>query len=136
MRAIITCFLIDDDPDDHDIFKMALNGISDSLKCVSATDGADGIEKLSSDKSFVPDYIFLDLNMPRIDGKECLREIRKMVHLDSVPVIIYSTSSASNDIAETKKLSASGYIVKQPRLDLLKQKLIEVFKGNGHGDLL
>jgi CheY-like chemotaxis protein len=136
MRPFLTCFLIDDDPDDHDIFKMALNGISDRLQCVTAADGADGIEKLERNEEFTPDYIFLDLNMPRVDGRACLKEIRKIERLTKVPVIIYSTSVATKDMEETKELSADGYIVKQPRLELLKQKLIELFKANGHDKYL
>ncbi len=130
---ILTCFLIDDDPDDHEIFKMALNEISSYLACETACDGEEGLQRLHSDEDFLPDYIFVDLNMPRIDGKECVRGIRKIERLDPVPVIIYSTSTASHDMAETKKLQANGYVVKQPRLEMLAKKLKEVFVEHGHG---
>jgi CheY-like chemotaxis protein len=103
MRPFLTCFLIDDDPDDHDIFKMALNGISDRLQCVTAADGADGIEKLERNEEFTPDYIFLDLNMPRVDGRACLKEIRKIERLTKVPVIIYSTSVAIKGYGRNKR---------------------------------
>ena len=135
MRSILLCLLIDDDPDDHEIFKMALSEISERIACKTATDGEDGLQTLHKGEEN-PDYIFLDLNMPRMDGKECLREIRKVDRYKDVPVIIYSTSIALSDMAETKKLSANGYIVKQPRLELLVKKLKEVFTANGHGDFL
>ncbi|HEY0047074.1 MAG TPA: response regulator, partial [Flavobacterium sp.] len=60
----------------------------------------------------LPDFIFLDLNMPEKGGKECLVEIRKHSKLKEIPVIIYSTSSSKKDIDDTYELGANLYITK------------------------
>jgi CheY-like chemotaxis protein len=83
---------------------------------------------LLKDPSITPDYIFLDLNMPRMDGKECLKEIRKRNHLKEIPVIIFTTSAAEKDKDEAKRLGATSFITKPPLIDTLAQKLLEVFQ--------
>ena len=122
---VITCLLVDDDEDDREIFSLALQDVDPSIDCVTARDGREALSILSI--NFVPDYIFLDLNMPLMDGKECLKEIRKRSHLNAVPVIIYSTSSAEKDKEETKKLGASSFITKPPLVSALAKKLSDVF---------
>lgn len=105
------CFLIDDDLDDQEIFILALERIHPALHCDTASSGGEALRRLS-DTSYVPDYIFLDLNMSRMNGKECLREIKKLNHLKDVPVIIYSTSSLKYDVSETIQLGATEFITK------------------------
>ena len=128
MPTSITCLLIDDDSDDQEIFGMALAKVSMSIGCIVANDGHEAIEKLHNDGSFIPDLIFLDLNMPRMNGIQCLREIRKLVRLQDVPVIVYSTSSELKDFMESKQLGANDYLTKQSSLSALISKLTEVFK--------
>ncbi len=123
----MVCFLIDDDVDDREIFAITLAEIDTNIKCLTANDGREGIEKLTADESFIPDYIFLDLNMHRLNGKECLKEIKKIDRLKNTKVIIYSTSSNPQDITETRELKANGYMVKQASLSSLRKKLMEVF---------
>jgi CheY-like chemotaxis protein len=124
MRRI--CLLVDDDEDDREIFCMALNETDPSIHCLIAGDGIEAL-KMLSDTAFIPDYIFLDLNMPLMSGMECLQEIRKRSHLADVPVIIYSTSGSQKDIEESTKLGASNFITKPPRIAVLTEKLAEVF---------
>ena len=123
-----TCFLIDDDIDDQEIFTLVLKSVNPSITCITANDGIEAVSKLTSEETFNPDYIFLDLNMPRMDGKECLREIKKIDRLKSTPVIIYSTSSAQHDISDTRALGASGYLEKQSSVTELKNRLAHYFK--------
>lgn len=130
MHNKITCFLIDDDDDDQEIFSMALSNIDDAIDCVTANDGIDALNKLSSDNTFIPDFIFLDLNMVRMNGRECLVEIKKIQRLQKVPVIIYSTSSEQKDISETKRLGATDYIVKPPSMTQLEKRLEQVLRRN------
>ncbi len=108
----ILCFLIDDDKDDQEIFMLALEDMKIPVSCITANDGNEALLKFAQDETFLPDYIFLDLNMPRINGKQCLIEIKKIDHLKNVPVIIYSTSSAQKDKTETQILGASAFITK------------------------
>lgn len=123
-----TCFLIDDDIDDQEIFALVLKSVNPSIACVVANDGIEAVSKLTKEETFNPDYIFLDLNMPRMDGKECLQEIKKIDRLKETPVIIYSTSSEQKDIIETRKLGASDYLEKQSSVAELKKRLAHFFK--------
>jgi CheY-like chemotaxis protein len=120
------CLLVDDDGDDKEIFCLALAQADPSMKCSIASDGLEALAMLNS-ASFIPDYIFLDLNMPLMNGKECLREIRKADRLRDVPVIIFSTSQLQKDIMETKTLGASSFITKPPSVAKLAQALAELF---------
>lgn len=122
-----SCLLIDDDEDDKEIFCIALAEANPAAKCFTANDGVEALAILKDEK-FVPDYIFLDLNMPLMSGKECLAEIRKRKHLDNTPVIIFSTSASQKDVQETHALGASGFITKPPLVGALIEKLTEVFQ--------
>jgi CheY-like chemotaxis protein len=112
MTNFITCFLIDDDVDDQEIFELALRDVDHSIKCYYANDGVEAVNKLNSEIGFIPDFIFLDLNMPRMNGIQCLAQIKKITRLKDVPVIMYSTSSDSKFINEAKKNGASDYLTK------------------------
>lgn len=124
-----TCLLVDDDEDDSEIFALAASEARASIDCVFASDGIKALSMLQN-PGFVPDFIFLDLNMPRMSGKECLVEIRKRPHLSATPVIIYSTSASQRDVEDTLALGASSFITKPPLISTLTEKLIEVFEGN------
>jgi CheY-like chemotaxis protein len=113
------CFLVDDDQDDQEIFTMALEELDLPVKCVIASDCSEAISKLSKDRTFNPDYIFLDINMPKMNGKECLKEIKKHAHLKHIPVIMYSTSLKPSDVSETRKLGAVGFITKPNKVSEL-----------------
>jgi CheY-like chemotaxis protein len=127
MKNGTTCFLIDDDIDDQEIFKLVLKTVNPAITCIVANDGVEAVHKLSQE-GFNPDYIFLDLNMPRMDGKECLQEIKKIARLKDTPIIIYSTSSELRDIRETRALGACDYLEKQSSVGELKNRLAHFFK--------
>jgi len=127
MSLGISCFLIDDDVDDQDIFILALAEVDRSIRCEVASDSIDALKRLSN-KELRPDYIFLDLNMPRMNGKQCLSQIRKIDFLRDIPVIIYSTSSDQRDRTETAQLGAADYIVKPNTVSALAGILAQFFK--------
>lgn len=127
---VITCLLVDDDPDDQEIFMLALTRLAYPVRCVTADDGLDAIEQLNADSSFVPDYIFLDLNMPRMDGFQCLAAIKKMDHLAHVPVIIYTTSAEQHDKDKSYELGCYQFITKPISITELKEMLDDVFMAN------
>ena len=123
-----TFLIVDDDTDDLHFFCEVVNDIDPSIKCFTAFDGVDALRQLGSVMKKLPDYIFLDLNMPRMDGREFLAEIKKDKKLKNVPVIIFSTSALQRDMEDTKKLGAVHYLIKPTDLQKLKQQIILVMK--------
>jgi CheY-like chemotaxis protein len=122
-----TCLLIDDDLDDQEIFMLALEKVDSELRCVVANNGYEGLKYLNTTSNPLPSYIFLDLNMPLMNGKECLIEIKKHSYLKHIPVVIYTTSSLQDDIIQTQKLGASDFITKPSSIPELSLKLAKAF---------
>jgi CheY-like chemotaxis protein len=134
MKKVKTLFIIDDDADDRELFIEALQEIDDSIICYTAHNGEDALKKLGGELPHTPDYIFLDLNMPRLNGKQCLFEIKRIDNLKHIPVIIYSTSSEQRDIEETKRLGAAHFLTKPNTFDELCNQIKYVLK-NGFQSL-
>ena len=76
----------------------------------------------------MPEYIFLDLNMPRMNGKQCLEQIKSESNFNSIPVIIYTTSKAKEDIEETRYLGAHYFLTKPYKYADLKKAIESIFK--------
>lgn len=110
--------LIDDDVDDQEIFLTALETVSGSVKCIAISNAVDALQKLSA-KQVVTELIFLDLNMPRMNGQQFLLEIKKNDDLKDIPIIILSTSSHPATIELTKELGAKDFITKPDKFDEL-----------------
>jgi len=123
----MNCLFVDDDIDDQEIFSFAVRGLNKPISLVTAGDGLEALEILKADKTFIPDCIFLDLNMPRMNGKECLPELRKLPWLKEVPIIIYTTSSEERDKLETRRLGASDFMTKESSIEGLKTALDRIF---------
>lgn len=122
------CFLIDDDEDDRDIFMIALENADGSYGCVAARNGIDALNIIDTNKNFNPDFIFIDLNMPYMSGKECLQSIKNNSRFTATPVIMYTTSSYGRDVDETKKIGASHFLVKPPGVNSLTKLLSDILK--------
>ena len=125
MSHPLQCLLIDNDEDDQEIFAMALKEISPVISCTFMSSGIMALEKLKTDLSFLPSLIFIDLNMPLMDGEECLLEIKKLSHLEKVPIYIYSTAALPRLAVRMKELGAADFIVKPSSF----KKLIELLSG-------
>lgn len=104
--------MVDDDEDDRKMFQEALLTVDGAAEFIQAEDGLVALEMLSGHPAFVPDLIFLDLNMPRKDGKQFLAEVSRITSLRAIPVIVYSTSKNPRDIEEVKNLGAVQFITK------------------------
>jgi CheY-like chemotaxis protein len=122
------CFLIDDDLDDQEIFLMALHEADKDIHCEVANDGIEAIKKLTEDTSFIPDFIFLDINMPRMNGMQCLVEIKKINHLAEVKIIMLSTSADRNMISRSKELGATEFLLKPSAIGLLVNTLTKILE--------
>lgn len=108
--------LIDDDDDDQEIFLAALKHISGSIKFSGENNASHALDKLSG-RLLSPDLIFLDLNMPVMNGRQFLKEIKQRETLRNIPVVIFTTSAVAATIRETKDMGASGFITKPDTLD-------------------
>jgi CheY-like chemotaxis protein len=120
--------LIDDDIDDQELFAHALKHLDVSVDFVTANDGVHAIEKINSDSDFNPYFIFIDVNMPRMNGIECLVEIKKISKVKNTPVYLYSTYGDPDTISAGKKLGAVDLLVKAHSMKELEQTLAEIFQ--------
>lgn len=111
--------LVDDDSDDVELFKDAIRELSPDIVCWSAKDGEQGLKLLREELLVLPDCIFLDVNMPVMDGRECLSSIKSDSRLRGIPVFMYSTTSNDTEISLLKRLGAKDFVIKPPRFDLL-----------------
>ena len=126
MEKKIKCLLIDDDPDDQDLFRYALQKIEFDIELFIADDGAYAMEQLS-DENFLPDIIFIDLNMPRLNGIECIREIKKIDRLVNIPAYIYSTAHEYQNEIDIKQMGIREYIEKPNNVMELLPVLKKIF---------
>lgn len=122
--------LADDDEDDRLFFKDAVEKVKKRTKITFLNDGEQLMNYLTSSGDSLPQVIFLDLNMPRKNGLECLREIRSKSTLRELSVAIYSTSSSEEDIEETFAQGANIYIKKPRDFAMLKKIMAEVLSLN------
>ena len=118
--------LIDDDFDDRDTFLLSIKEVDPLINCVTAKDGKEAMEMLKEDETFIPDFIFLDLNMPRMGGKEFLVAVRKLERMKNVLIYIYTTSAAIKEKEEAIALSAAGFITKPYTINKLKEILSDL----------
>ena len=116
-------FFIDDDEDDRDFFCSAVQNINSNINCNFAKDGIEGIAYLKAHQAWVPNGIFIDMNMPKIDGKQCLMEIREIQELKDVPIYIYSTSGSTKLIDELLSLGATEFLIKPVTMSALESML-------------
>ena len=117
--------LIDDDEDDQFIFKDALQETCSSWECITARHGLEGLQILSQ-VSVLPTIIFLDLNMPIMNGEEFLRRIKQHHQYKSIPVIIFSTTNSPGDKQRLLQMGASRFITKSGDFNILKENLVEI----------
>lgn len=122
--------LVDDDQDDRQFFADALTGLDMSTELYEVADGMACLQFLTNNMEHRPDLIFLDLNMPVMNGFQCLDRIREEESCKDVIVAIYSTSSSEKDIEETFKKGANIYITKPSSFKDLKKSLKQVIKTN------
>jgi CheY-like chemotaxis protein len=118
-------FYADDDAEDREIFCEVIQQISPDIKVVLSQDGEEALEVLRTQLN-PPDVIFLDVNMPKMNGIECLSKLKSDVRLKSIPVIIYSTTSDSREVNKLIMLGAEDCISKAGSLEKLKESLQEV----------
>lgn len=108
-----TAILIDDDRDDLEFLEEAIRQVDNSVKCISYLFCDDALQKIFNDSSLVPNYIFIDINMPRLDGSQCLKELRSDPKLKNVPITMLSTSMPA-PVAKSLKENGANFTFQKP----------------------
>ncbi|MEO6252052.1 MAG: response regulator [Ferruginibacter sp.] len=117
----LNILLADDDTDDCQFFKEAITEFIPATNFTVVNDGEQLMHLLINETGKLPDVLFLDLNMPRKDGFECLKEIKQNKRLKDLPVVILSTSSEYTHINNLFKNGADVYICKPGSFEQLVQ---------------
>jgi CheY-like chemotaxis protein len=115
--------VIDDDTDDRELFTEALASVDPVIVCDQATDGAEALKRLTTKEIDRPDIIFLDINMPVMDGWQFLKRLKKEDTYKHIPVIVYTTSSNLKDKRIADDLGALCFITKPSAFGRLKDML-------------
>lgn len=130
----VVILMAEDDPDDRLLSEEALKEAHLANELHFVIDGEELLDYLRHQGKFTdpeenprPGIILLDLNMPKKDGREALKEIKEDEKLRYIPVVVLTTSKAEEDILKSYDLGVSGYVTKPVTL----QELIEVMKGLG-----
>lgn len=126
LNTPLKILLADDDEDDRLLFTDALKELKLKTMVHTVNDGIDLMEYLATNSNNLPQLLFLDLNMPRKNGFECLKEIRSNHNFSEISIAIYSTSLAEKDIEETFFNGANVYINKPNSFEGLKEALSTV----------
>lgn len=124
--------LIDDDPDDVEIFADALKDLAMATTFHYFCDGVSAIKKLSDHSIGSPDIIFIDINMPMISGWDCLRELKNIAFLQQIPIVLYSTSSPEQEGLAASDVGAAAFLTKPNTMSELKKSLDELFSSIFH----
>jgi two-component system, chemotaxis family, response regulator Rcp1 len=113
--------LVEDNPADARLAELALREGETRIKITIARDGVEALAFLHKEgihaRARSPDFILLDLNLPKKDGREVLREIKADAKIKHIPVAILTTSDAESDILYSYRMQANCYMVKPLELD-------------------
>lgn len=116
MSKPLEVLLVEDDEDDVLLTKEALKDSKVIVSMAVAPDGDDALKRLRRQPPFedapVPDLILLDLNLPRVSGREVLKELKGDPVLKKIPVVVLTTSAADTDVLKCYDLGANCYITK------------------------
>ena len=117
----IEVLLVEDSPGDVRLTQEAFRDANGSIKLHVASDGVEAMAFLRREGAFVnaprPDFILLDLNLPKMDGREVLALIKEDENLKTIPTVILTTSDAEADIVKSYQLRANCYLSKPVQLD-------------------
>ena len=120
-RKVLEVLLVEDSPGDVRLTQEAFREANRAIRLHVATDGVEAMAFLRHEGAHVqaprPDLILLDLNLPKMDGREVLAHIKENDELRTIPTVILTTSEAESDIAKSYNLRANCYLTKPVQLD-------------------
>jgi CheY-like chemotaxis protein len=121
--------LIDDDEDDQFIFINALKEITAEHKCSIVNNGMEALSHLNANPH-LPDLIFLDLNMPVMNGIELILILKSDQRFTDIPTVIYTTSDNPEEKKQMKELGVSAFLTKTANFKKLKSELARILEEN------
>jgi len=133
MADTIKILLVEDNPADIRLIKEVFKDTNSNNQIFVVNDGVDALKFLNKHDNFhnvpKPDIILLDLNLPRKDGREVLKEIKNSLEFKYIPIVVLTTSSSNEDIVRTYGNHANCYITKPVDFDQFLKviKSIEYF---------
>jgi CheY-like chemotaxis protein len=110
--SALNIMLVEDELADMHLIRFALNNGELPVSLHHACDGLDAVQYLEQHPATLPDLILLDLNMPRMDGKEFLKTVKHHPMWSQIPVVVLTTSDAERDVLDVYRLGAAGYVTK------------------------
>lgn len=116
-------YLIDDDQDDRELFCEVIEDIDVHIVCYTENSARKALEKLNGKLIEYPDVIFLDVNMPVMDGWQCLSILKSSEVYKDIPVIMYSTSSEKEHIIKAQQMGAVSFFTKPTDFTSLRKGL-------------
>jgi len=125
LRKAKNIFLVEDDEDDQQFFKEAIKDIDETICLGLAVNGVDALAKLGS-MSILPDLIFMDINMPLMNGLDCLKKLKSLVKFQNIPVVILTTSSIVLNRQLPFTLEANSYLKKPSDSLMLKKNIADM----------
>ena len=141
----IKVLLVEDDPGDALLVREALADDERGDEISVASDGVYALEQLNDSERPLPDLILLDLNLPRMDGRELLAEIKREPKFAPIPVVVLTTSKDEEDVFRTYDLGVSSFITKPVTfaglVDVMRTwtrywfEIVELPNGHGHDDV-
>ncbi len=111
MERVQRVLVVEDDPADVELLRLAFEQCTESLDVHVVGDGASALRALR-EGDVLPDWVLLDLNLPRANGKEVLKELRDDPVLAGLGVVVFSSSSSVQDVSESYALGANCYVEK------------------------
>ena len=118
--------LIDDDPDDALFFLQALSELDLSADFLYLGNAWETLPELFKKTDYLPDVIFLDINMPMSDGWECLKELKSLAEFRNIPVVMYSTADIESEGFLAVNVGAAAFMTKPTTLAELKLRLAKL----------
>lgn len=118
--------MIDDDSDDHEIFKMAVEDFDDTLDCLFFADCESAIAHFADPDATPPGYVFIDLKLPRVDGDECLKQLQQLSQFDDPLLVVYSSSISDDWREKLSKIGVDKIVQKTNSIPELTSQIREV----------
>jgi CheY-like chemotaxis protein len=132
MSRPIRVLLVEDNPGDADLTKETLEDCRLHVEIDIAIDGAEALDRLFRRPPYMgvelPDLIFLDLNLPKMSGREVLAQIKQHPSLRTIPVVILTSSDAEQDVVKSYELGANCYVTKPVGLEAF-QSIVRSVEG-------